>query len=155
MSRVHAEVTIDRPIEEVFSYISDPRNQSYWVPATTGISNVSDGPIHVGTTYDNMAHFLGRRMDFSVEVTKLNEPTDYICRSRHGPVEARRHFHLEPVNGGATQIMMDLEADGYNSILRFAEDVLLRVARRHEQHGLENLRDILEIQGPDHPRQSQ
>lgn len=155
MPQVHAEVTIDQPIEEIFSYISDPRNESHWMPGATGISNVSDGPTHVGTTYDSMVHFLGRRMDFAVEVTDLNQPTEYGYRSKHGALEAQRHFHLEPVNGGATQVRMELEAHSHHSVLRFAEDVLLRAGRRHEQHSLENLRDILETHGPDHPRHDQ
>jgi uncharacterized protein YndB with AHSA1/START domain len=152
MPRVHAEVTIDHPIEEIFSYISDPRNESHWMPGATGISNVSAGPTQVGTTYDSMVHFLGRSMDFAVEVTELNTPTDYGYRSKHGVLEAHRRFHLETVDGGATQIRLELEAERHNSVLRFAEDVLLRAGRRHEQHGLENLRDILETHGPDHPR---
>jgi carbon monoxide dehydrogenase subunit G len=155
MPQVHAEVTIDQPIEQVFSYISDPRNESHWMPGATGISNVSDGPTHVGTTYDSMVHFLGRRMDFAVEVTELNEPREYGYRSKHGALEAQRQFSLEPVEGGSTQIRMDLRAHSHHSVLRFAEDVLLRAGRRHEQHSLENLRDILETHGPDHPRHDQ
>jgi hypothetical protein len=67
-------------------------------------------------------------------------------------IESHRHVRLEPIEGGGTRITMDLEAEGHPHILRMAEEVLIRAGQRHDQHSLENLRDILETHGPDHPR---
>jgi len=152
MPHAHAETTINRPIEEVFSYVSTPQNESHWMPGASKISNVTDGPTHLGTTYDSLVHFLGRNMDFKVEVTEYDTPRAYGYRARHGRIESHRHVRFEPVEDGVMRITMDLEAEGHHHMLRMAEEVLIRAGQRHDQHGLENLRDILETHGPDHPR---
>jgi carbon monoxide dehydrogenase subunit G len=152
MPHAHSQVTINRPIDEVFAYVSDPRNESHWLPGASQISNVSDGPTHVGTTYDSVAHFLGRRMDFKVEVIDCTAPTDYGYRATHGPLVSYRRIHLEPADGDGTHVSMHLEAEGHRTILKMAEDLMIRAGQRHDQHGLENLRDILETHGPEHPR---
>jgi uncharacterized protein YndB with AHSA1/START domain len=145
-------VTINRPVEEVFSYISNPRNESHWLPTITGTANVSDGPTNPGTTYESLAHFLGRRMAFNVEVVECDAPRQYGYRATHRGLHVHRRIHLEPVDGGATHLTMDLEAEGHHGVLRFAEDLMVRAGQRQGQHGLENLKDILETYGPDHPR---
>lgn len=152
MPHLHTEVTINRPVDEVFAYISNPRNESHWLSSVTQISNVSDGLTHPGTTFESLAHFLGRRMEFNVEVVEHEPPRQYGYLAIHGPLHIHRRLHLEPVDGGATFLTMDLQAEGHHNVLRFAEDVMLRAGRRQGQHGLENLKDILETHGPDHPR---
>jgi uncharacterized protein YndB with AHSA1/START domain len=149
---LHTEVTIDRPVEEVFSYISNPRNEAHWLSSVSQTSNVSDGPTHPGTTYETLSHFLGRRMEFNVEVVEFEPPKQYGYRATHGALHIHRRIHLEPVDGGATRLTMDLEAEGHHNVLRLAEDVMLRAGQRQGQSGLENLKDILETHGPDHPR---
>jgi uncharacterized protein YndB with AHSA1/START domain len=149
---LHTEVTIDRPVDEVFSYISDPRNESHWLSSVTRNSNVPDGPVHPGTTYETHAHFLGKHMEFNVEVVEYEPPNGYGYLAKHGTLHIHRRIHLDPVDGGATFLTMDLEAEGHHQILRFAEDVMLRAGQRQGQSGLENLKDILETYGPEHPR---
>lgn len=149
---MHTEVTINRPVDEVFSYISDPRNESTWLSSASRASNVSDGPTHPGTTYETLAHFLGRRMEFKVEVVEVDPPRQYGYRATHGALQVHRRIHLEPVDKGATRLTMDLEAEGHHRVLRFAEDLMVRAGRRQGQHGLDTLKDILETHGPDHPR---
>lgn len=146
MEQVQAEITIDCPIEEVFSYISNPRNESTWMPGAAGISNVSSETTDVGTTYDSRVHFLGAGMDFKVEVTEYQKPTAYTYRATHGPIDSYRHFQLKSVPEGGTQVIMELKGNSSRGIIRVAEDVLMRAGHRHEQHSLENLRDILESQ---------
>ncbi len=147
MEQVQAEITIDCPTEDVFSYISNPRNESTWMPGAAQISNVSSESTDVGTTYDSRVHFLGKGMDFKVEVTEFQKPSTYGYRATHGSIDSYRHFQLKSVPEGGTQVVMELKANSPRSVIRLAEDVLMRAGHRHEQHSLENLRDILESKG--------
>lgn len=152
MPHLHTEVTINRPVDEVFSYISDPRNESHWLSSVSQTSNISDGPTQPGTTYEVLSHFMGRRMEFNVEVVECDPPRQYGYRATHRGLQVHRRIHLEPVDGEATHLTMDLHAENHHHVLRLAEDVMLRAGRRQGQAGLDNLKDILETHGPDHPR---
>lgn len=152
MPHLHTEVTINRPVDEVFSYITDPRNEPYWLPTVTQNSNISDGSTRPGTTFETRAHFMGRDMDFNVEVIEYDPPRQYGYRALHGPLQIHRRFHLDQLEGGATHLMMDLEAEGHHRFLTLAEDLMVRVGQRQGQHGLDTLKDILETHGTDHPR---
>ena len=44
-------VVIDRPIEEVFAFVTDPDNVSLWQSTSLETEQTSEGPVGVGTTF--------------------------------------------------------------------------------------------------------
>ncbi len=56
MPEQHTKITltINRPIEEVFAYITIPENNVYWVSGATEVTKLSEGGGQVGTTYSLM-----------------------------------------------------------------------------------------------------
>ena len=54
MTRLHFEIDVRAPLEQVFALITDLRAYDTWLPGSTafhGTTSISDGPIRVGTTY--------------------------------------------------------------------------------------------------------
>jgi hypothetical protein len=51
-----------------------------------------------------------------------------------------------------TKVTVDLAVQDVNFLGRLAEPLIVRTARRHVQHSLETLKDLLELHGPNHPR---
>ena len=45
-------ITIYRPIQEVFAYVTDHANDKYWKPFATESRQVSAGPIGLGTRFE-------------------------------------------------------------------------------------------------------
>jgi uncharacterized protein YndB with AHSA1/START domain len=74
---MHAEntVTINRPIEEVFEYVSTPENDPTWVSASLRHQRTSPGPMGVGTTTEEDVKFLERTSRYTWEVTEYEPPT--------------------------------------------------------------------------------
>jgi uncharacterized protein YndB with AHSA1/START domain len=62
---VERTVTINRPVEEVFEYISTPENEPTWIPAALRHERTSPGPMRVGMTTEEDVKFLGRTASFS------------------------------------------------------------------------------------------
>jgi carbon monoxide dehydrogenase subunit G len=75
----HATLLIDRPLEEVFDYLSDARNEPQWLPGAERVEKTSDGPVGLGTTYDGTYARAGR-----VELTLVTfeRPTAVTFRAR-------------------------------------------------------------------------
>ncbi len=72
---VERTTTIERPIEEVFEYVSTPENDPTWVSASLRHERTSPGPMRVGTTTEEDVRFLGRTATYTWEVTEYEPPT--------------------------------------------------------------------------------
>ena len=80
-------------------------------------------------------------------MTDFEPTTVYALRSPHGG----QHFGFEQTNNG-TKITVNVALQELHWLGKLAEPLIVRTGRRHEQHSLETLKDLLETHGPDHPR---
>jgi uncharacterized membrane protein len=62
MAKVEASVVVNRPVEEVFTFMRDIKNWLKWQSGMLEAEQSSEGPVGVGTTYQGVNQFLGRRM---------------------------------------------------------------------------------------------
>lgn len=51
MALIHGEITIDRPAEQVFDFVSDERNEPRYNPQMLSVEKLSPGPIGPGTQF--------------------------------------------------------------------------------------------------------
>ncbi len=98
---VERTTTIERPIEEVFEYVSTPENDPTWVSASLRHERTTPGPMRVGTTTEEDVRFLGRTATYTWEVTEYDPPTVVAYRATSGLLPgAVVRLSLEPVEGG-------------------------------------------------------
>jgi hypothetical protein len=98
---VERTVTINRPVEEVFEYISTPENDPTWIPAALRHERTSPGPMRVGMTTEEDVKFLGRTASLS--------PSRETPEFRHAvEVEPRGIYYkaLGPLVPWATQRLL-------------------------------------------------
>ena len=81
MARIELNVVINRPVEEVYAYMSNPENNSQWQSHCLGSVITSEGPIGVGTTFTYEIKFLGRRIKSIWEITEYDPNRKAACRS--------------------------------------------------------------------------
>ncbi len=100
MTELRAEVFIDRPVREVFRFISDPRNNPRWQRGMKQCEMVTDPPLGVGSQYDQVAGFAGRRIVSRFEIIEFVEDRVVMATAIRGsfPITFRRA--VEPENGG-------------------------------------------------------
>lgn len=148
--RVTTEIEIDAPVDQVFSYVTDPHNHVHWLNALSDVHDVS-GPPGVGQRYTASAHFLGKRFEQTEEVTDFVPNTLFAWHTVQGPVHDVHLFQFEQWNGG-TRVTVELGVRDLHFLGKLAEPLIVRSARRDQQHNLETLKDLMETHGPDHPR---
>jgi carbon monoxide dehydrogenase subunit G len=78
---MHVERTfiVDRPIEDVFDYLSDFENTNAWDPGTVETRRTG-GDGGLGTTYSNRSQFVGREVELDYETVGFDRPTFFSCR---------------------------------------------------------------------------
>jgi uncharacterized protein YndB with AHSA1/START domain len=136
-------VVIDRPIEEVFAFATDPDNVSLWQSTSLETEQTSEGPVGVGTTFRDTSKFLGRRIESTYEVTENDPPHKQCMRITSGPIPGSGCYALEPTDGGSTRFTQNFEAD-VGGFFRLAEPLVGRAIRRQMEADMATLKDLLE-----------
>ena len=77
MTKVAINIHINRPPDQVFAYISNPENNPQWQGGMREATITSTGPLGVGSTYVQVASFLGRRIESHFEIVEY-EPGHLI-----------------------------------------------------------------------------
>jgi uncharacterized protein YndB with AHSA1/START domain len=101
---MHVEntITIERPIEEVFEYVSTPENDPTWVSVSIRNQRASPGPMRVGMTTEEDVKIFGRRSRDTWEVTEYELPTVIAYRATSGLLSGGIvRLRCEPVEGGS------------------------------------------------------
>ena len=100
---MHVEntITIERPIEEVFEYVSTPENDPTWVSASIRNQRTLPGPMRVGMTTEEDVKIFGRTSRDTWEVTEYEPPTVIAYRATSGLLSGGVvRLRCEPVEGG-------------------------------------------------------
>ena len=71
MITAEAELQLSRPLEEVFDFWADVRNENDWNPGSQGWEQTSPGPVGPGTTFKGEVQGMGA---MTMEVTEYQRP---------------------------------------------------------------------------------
>jgi polyketide cyclase/dehydrase/lipid transport protein len=98
MASFENTVMIRRPIEEVFAFLSDFENVPKWNYAILETHKVSEGPVGVGTIYQQVRS-VPSRSEERFEVTAYNPPRELEIGGQLGPFPARLSYGLRRSRG--------------------------------------------------------
>lgn len=71
---MRSDVEIDRPVDEVFALLADMSRNPEWQQGMVSCTWTSEPPIAVGSTYDQVASFMGKEILTSFAVTEYEAP---------------------------------------------------------------------------------
>jgi uncharacterized protein YndB with AHSA1/START domain len=145
MARIEVSTVIDRPIEEVFAFVSDMTNTPQWSAELVEAKVVSPGPTGVGTKSTSTVKILGRQIEVTSESVEYESNRRYRLEHDAGPVTVRDDwFIFEPVAGG-TKVThkAEIEAGG---VFKVAEPIAARLNQRQWETNFAVLKELLEAQ---------
>ena len=111
MIQVETRVLIDRASEDVFDYISNFENNPEWQSGQLEARFTSEGPLQVGSTYDQVATFIGRRIVSSFEVLEYEPGHMVKAASMAGSFPITFTRIVRPIEEGS-QGRAVIEGDG-------------------------------------------
>ena len=74
MARIDGEIVIRRPIEEVFDFVADERNEPRYNHQMTAAELLTPEPIGPGSRFHAELRMRGRPIDLTVEFTRFEPP---------------------------------------------------------------------------------
>ena len=136
------EVTVHRPVDEVFAVLSDVENTPTWHPSAIEERFTSDGPVGVGSTRRSVGRAFGIRVENEAEVTVFEPDQALSLRSIDSPVPFEISIVLTPADDG-TRIVWTEELSPTGVV-----SVIVRATKRlHDAQtakGLERLKSLME-----------
>ncbi len=138
--RVEESIEIERPVAEVFAYVSDPTHLPEWTPIVTDVRTEASPPSAAGTRFTVTQKFLGTRWETPCEVVS-SDGGRFSYRSVGGPVPYTFTYTCETVPGG-TRLTMVGEGEPGN-LFRLAGPLFVKAAQRQVKSDLETIRDLL------------
>ena len=113
-----ATITIARPIDDVFAYVTDVANMAHWVTGVSGARLVSDS-MGLGATFMCQYTSAIRPNEIELEVTTYEAPTAFGMVASRGPFNFEGMMTLAEVDGG-TRVTNSIVADPDSLATRLA-----------------------------------
>ena len=143
MIQVTTTVTINRPSNEVFNYISNFQNNPQWQNGMIECRFTTEPPLRVGSTYDQIAKFLGRKIisTFKVEAYEPGRMIKASTVSSSFPITFTRM--VEPLTDGSTKVSAIIEGDS-TGFFKLAEPLMKRMVQNSVSNDYVKLKEVLE-----------
>lgn len=142
-------IVIGRPVEDVFDFVADERNEPLYNPRMIRAEKVTPGPVDKGTRWAATIMSRGRPLDMVIELTDYTRPTRLGNTTTMSTVEIRGAltFRRDPTGTRMTW-SWDLKPKG---MLKLLTPVFGRMGRRQEKEIWTGLKRYLESNAPTRP----
>ena len=144
MAKVETSIVVNRPVSEVFQFLSVNENALQWQPGLLE-TRITNDVQSVGRAWIDVVQFLGRRMEVPFQLTDWQVDRRIAFQSTGGPIPMQGSYTVEP-SGSGTQVTFVLTGEP-GGFFKLAEPVLMKMLQRQWQTNLANLKDVLEARG--------
>ena len=135
---VTAEVTISRTREDVSKYAMNPEYDVVWIGGISEAEMLTDPPLREGTQVSRVASFLGRRIDYILEVVRYEPGSSLAMQSIKSPFPLKITYEFEEAkNGTLARIRIEGEASGF---YKLAGPLMGRAVKRNIKNDLKTLK---------------
>jgi uncharacterized membrane protein len=139
---VTATTTMEAPRDEVAAYVVDNRNDPVWIGGISESQLLGEPPLGIGSRVRRVASFMGKRIEYVSEITRLDPGSVLEMRSVKSPFPMEITYTFQDAAGG-TQTSVRVQGDP-SALYRLAGPLLSRKVKKNVQADLERLKDIVE-----------
>jgi carbon monoxide dehydrogenase subunit G len=135
-------VRIDRPVDEVFDYVSDPRNFPHWNSAVQAVRETSPGADGIGATYLMERELPSGHAENQLEVVDQRRPRELEIQTTSGPTPFTYRYRFTDEGGGThLELAAEVELGGIAGALG---PLASRAVKRGVDSNFADLKRILE-----------
>jgi carbon monoxide dehydrogenase subunit G len=137
-----AEIDIRRPPREVADYMFDAANDAQWISGISEAEPLGPPPVGIGSRVRRRASFLGRRIDYVMEVVGHEPHRRLAMHAVKAPMPMDVTYEVEPVtNGSRARVRVQGDA---GALYRVAGPLMGMQVRRSITADVAELKRILE-----------
>lgn len=143
MIRITESLTVERPAADVWAVVTDIESHPRWRPALREFSQVSGGPLRVGSSIREVIEWRGRELRLDDVVTALEPERRLAIRGGWSAAEFELDLVLEP-HERATSVTFDWSMRPRTLVMRIVTPFLHGTMRRATIEELEGLKSYVE-----------
>jgi uncharacterized protein YndB with AHSA1/START domain len=144
MARIEGEIVINRPVEAVFDFVADERNEPRYNPRMLRAEKLSPGPVGLGSRFRAEMTSRRRPVVMTIENTGYERPRRLASTTYLSTMDIRGTLTFDPAPGGTRmRWAWDVRPRG---LLKLLTRVVARIGERQEQAIWTNLKRLLEAQ---------
>ena len=133
---------IDKPVKDVFAFVTNPNNMSKWNSAVISMQQITPGAVGMGTKFKNVGEMLGRRIEGEMQVVAFEPDTKYGFQMNAGPMQVNVVLSFKTVGTGTK---INLNAQGNPAgVFKLAEGVMQGRVKSMMEENLARLKSVLE-----------
>jgi carbon monoxide dehydrogenase subunit G len=142
MISIEKSIHINKPIADVFAFLTDFVNDAKWQGDLVRSEKTSPGPMAVGSTGLYVQKVMGKEIKNDVAVTVYEPPKRFGMKTTSGPVQFQINASLEEMGGG-THLTMTLNGEP-GGFFKLAEGLLKGELEKSLDRDFAKLKKILE-----------
>jgi len=133
---------INRPLQEVFDFMTNPANFAQWQSGTKSAKWASEGPVGVGSLFNSVGEMMGREMKMDLEITQWNPPNVWGIKGASGPMKFEAISKFESKDGG-TQVTQTFEGE-VGGLFSIAEGLAIKQLQKQVENDGNALKKLVE-----------
>ncbi len=142
MFTVTETIDVDRPVGEVFDFVTDGANRPRWDASVIEERLTSPPPVGVGSTVHTRMRAMGREVDFHWRVTEYEPGRRMSVASTSGIMATSSDLRFADANG-VTRVTARIDGDP-TGMMRFAEPMIAESVRTTLATSLARAKALLE-----------
>jgi carbon monoxide dehydrogenase subunit G len=142
MINIDLGTLIDRPVKDVFAFVTNLNNMPKWNSAVVSLQQVTPGPMDVGTKFKSVGEMMGRRIEGEVQVTSYEPDSKTGFQMNAGPVQVNVTIAFKTVGTG-TKVSLNAQGNP-GGLFKLAEPVMAGRIKSMMEDNLARLKSILE-----------
>jgi ligand-binding SRPBCC domain-containing protein len=148
MLKFAADLKVNRPVEQVFAWLTNGENQSKFDKSSLKMEALTPGPWQAGTQFRELRDLGGRKTEVLSEIAELEPNRRFVIRSKTGP-EWLGIWLFEP-EGNSTHLRWtgQMRMKGFGRLL---EPLIGRQMRAQISQQFAQLPSLMEREIPEGP----
>ena len=144
MPPVMHTIQIDRPPDEVFSYVTDPTRFAEWQYDVVSVRLEDGRPPGVGSRLTTTRRIGRAERTMTQEITEINPPRSWAAHGVAGPIRPSANISVEPLNDSTrSRVTFALDFKGHGVGVPLVP-VIRRIAAKGAPTSYKNLKKRLE-----------
>lgn len=145
MVTIERSIRIERPVEDVFNYMTRFENDREWRDEVVDIRRTTPTNRGVGERYEQLLELSGRQVPTDFEVTAYENNRHIGFRGTSGDVHAEGSYHFS-AEGSATRVDIRAEVE-VSGAAQLTEPYIEKELAQQGERDFRRLRQVLESSG--------